>query len=368
MSLEPVLQAQFDKAASLCLSTGIRGAFVEGCTYGVASALIYLAEALLFYVGAVLIAKGTYTYLQMVQVLNLVVFTVTIGSQLMAFTQKIAKSVQATTDLWGLVSLSTEGSSEAQGILRPAIEGDLVLKNVCFSYPTNPDVEVLKDLSMKVSEGECIALVGASGCGKSTVAALLQRLYEPTSGTISVGLNELRATDVHHLREHIAVVSQNPNLFDGSIRDNIAYGRMGEMGDEEVVRAARAANVHDFVMSLPQGYDTPVGENASLISGGQAQRLQIARALARPCKVLILDECTSALDGANQSAVLETIRDAKVGRTTLMVTHKVPVMKMCDRILLVDGGEVVEQGTYEDLVERKGLFAKLASGGEWVGE
>ncbi|KAF9237819.1 P-loop containing nucleoside triphosphate hydrolase protein [Melanogaster broomeanus] len=302
MSLEPVLQSQFDKAASLCLSSGIRGAFVEGCTYGVASALIYLAEALLFYVGAVLIARGTYSYLQMVQVLNLVVFTVTIGSQLMAFTQKIAKSVQATTDLFKLVTLR------------------------------------------------------ASGCGKSTVAALLQRLYEPTSGTISVGLNELRSTDVHHLRDHIAVVSQNPNLFDGSIRENIAYGRSQAMNDDDVVRAARAANVHDFVVSLPQGYDTP------------AQRLQIARALARPSKILILDECTSALDGVNQSAVMETIRDIKVGRTTVMVTHKLPVMKMCDRILVIDGGEVAEQGTYEELVERKGLFAKLASGGEWVGE
>ncbi|KAF9225024.1 hypothetical protein BS17DRAFT_752105 [Gyrodon lividus] len=368
MSLEPVLQSQFDKAASLCLSTGIRGAFVEGCTYGVASALIYLAEALLFYVGAALIAKGTYTYLQMVQVLNLVVFTVTIGSQLMAFTQKIAKTVQATTDLFELVKLSTGGTSEAQGILRPPIEGDLVLKNVCFAYPTNPDTPVLTNLSIKVAEGECVALVGASGCGKSTVAALLQRLYEPTSGRISVGLNELRSTDVHHLREHVAVVSQSPNLFDGTIRENITYGRVGIMDHDDVVRAARAANVHDFVASLPQGYDTPVGENAALISGGQAQRLQIARALARPSKILILDECTSALDGANQSAVMETIKGAKVGRTTVMVTHKVPVMKMCDRILVIDGGEVAEQGTYEELVERKGLFAKLASGGEWVGE
>ncbi|KIK97394.1 hypothetical protein PAXRUDRAFT_824978 [Paxillus rubicundulus Ve08.2h10] len=366
MSLEAVLQSQFDKAASLCLSTGIRGAFVEGCSYGVASALIYLAEALLFYVGAVLIARGTYTYLQMVQVLNLVVFTVTIGSQLMAFTQKIAKTVQATTDLFQLVNLRTDGTNESQGIMRPPIEGDLVLKNVCFTYPTNPDTPVLTNLSMRVAQGECVALVGASGCGKSTVAALLQRLYEPTSGKISVGLNDLRSTDVHHLREHVAIVNQTPNLFDGSIRENIAYGRVGVMEEEDVARAARAANVHDFILSLPQGYDTPIGENAALISGGQAQRLQIARALARPSKILILDECTSALDGANQSVVMETIKGAKVGRTTVMITHKVPVMKMCDRILVIDGGEVVEQGTYEELLERKGFFAKLASGGEWV--
>lgn len=371
MSLEPVLQAQFDKAASHCLSTGVRGAFVEGCSYGVASALIYLAEALLFYVGAVLISKGTYTYLQMCQVLNLVVFTVSIGSQLMAFTQKIAKSVLATHDLNQLVNLDTMGSSEYQGILRPSVEGDIVFNDISFSYPTNPDVSVLNKMSMRITEGECVAIVGASGCGKSTVASLLQRLYEPTSGTISVGLNELRATDIKHLRDHVAVVSQSPNLFDASIRENIAYGRVGEdggMSDADVEQAARAANVHDFVMSLPQGYDTLIGENASLISGGQAQRLQIARALARPAKILILDECTSALDPANQTAVLETIRGAKVGRTTIMVTHKVPVMKMCDRILVVEDGQVREQGTYESLMERKGLFARLANGGEWVSE
>lgn len=370
MSLEPVLQAQFDKAASQCLSTGVRGAFVEGCSYGVASALIYLAEALLFYVGAVLIARGTYTYLQMCQVLNLVVFTVSIGSQLMSFTQKIAKSVLATHDLHELIKLDTT-SSESQGILRPRIEGDLIFNNVSFSYPTNPDVSVLNKMSMRIADGECVAIVGASGCGKSTIASLLQRLYEPTSGTISVGLNELRATDINYLRDHVAVVSQTPNLFDASIRENIAYGRVGEdngMSDADVERAARAANVHEFVMSLPQGYDTLIGENASLISGGQAQRLQVARALARPAKILILDECTSALDPANQTAVLETIRAAKVGRTTIMVTHKVPVMKMCDRILVVEDGQVREQGTYESLVEGKGLFARLANGGEWVSE
>ncbi|KAF9237826.1 P-loop containing nucleoside triphosphate hydrolase protein [Melanogaster broomeanus] len=312
MSLEPALQSQFDKAASLCLSSGIRGAFVEGCTYGIASALIYLAEALLFYVGAVLIARGTYSYLQMVQVLNLVVFTVTIGSQLMAFTQKIAKSVQATADLFKLVTLRTDRTSEGQGILRPPIEGALVLKNVSFAYPTNPDTPVLDNLSMKVAEEQCVALVGASGCGKSTVATLLQRLYEPTSGTIS-----------------------NSNLFDGSIRENIAYGRSQAMNDDDVVRVARAANVHDFVVSLPQGRS----DSRSRVHSHD------------PSKILILDECTSALDGVNQSAVMETIRDIKVGRITVMVTHK-----------------VAEQGTYEELVERKGLFAMLASGGEWVGE
>ena len=199
------------------------------------------------------------------------------------------------------------------------------------------------------------------------MAALLQRLYEPTTGNISIGPCSLRSMDIHHLREHVAVVSQNPNLFDATISENIAYGDKA-ISEVDVRQAAKAAHVHDFIMSLPRGYDTMVGENASLISGGQAQRLQIARALARPSKILILDECTSSLDPANQAAVLATMREAKIGRTTMVVTHKLPVMRMCDRILVVHEGVVAEDGTYESLMERQGVFFKLANGGEWMGE
>ncbi|KAJ7271891.1 P-loop containing nucleoside triphosphate hydrolase protein [Mycena haematopus] len=363
MGFEPIFQKQFDAASDRALSTGVKGAFVEGCTYGVASGLIYLAEALLFYVGAVLVAHGTYSYLQMVQVMNLVVFTVTIGSQLMAFTQKIAKSIQATRDFNQLLSLSTN-TDESSGIMCPPLDGPITFKNVQFSYPERVDVPVLKNLNLEIADGECVAIVGASGSGKSTVAALLQRLYEPQGGKIFIGLHELPSTNVTHLRHHVSVVSQNPNLFDTTITENISYGN-AELTFADVRRAAQAANVHDFIMSLPQGYDTMVGENAALISGGQAQRLSIARALARPSKILILDECTSALDPANQAVVLETVRHAKVGRTTVMVTHKLPVMQMCDRILVIHEGRVAEHGSYDQLMQRKGLFAQLASGGEW---
>ena len=230
-------------------------------------------------------------------------------------------------------------------------------------------------------------MVGSSGSGKSTIAALLQRLYEPTKGEIKIGGKDVQDVDVCWLREHVGVVSQQPNLFDASIADNIRYGSSSSsstttssssspspaISDVTIRQAAKAANVHSFIMSLPQGYDTPVGENASLISGGQAQRLQIARALARPrTKILILDECTSSLDGENQNAVLDTIRGLTTTRrtmmTTLMITHKLEVMQMCDRILMLDQGEIVEDGTFDELLERKGVFAGLANGGEWIGE
>lgn len=280
--------------------------------------------------------------------------------------QRIAKAVRATRDFNNLLQLSSH-SAESTGTLKPEIEGVISFNHVDFSYPERPDVPVLKDLSLEIDDGECVAIVGSSGSGKSTIAALLQRLYEPSSGTITVGKNELRSTDVHHLRDHVSVVSQQPHLFDASITENITYGNPS-LSTAEVHDAAEAAHVHDFIQSLPKGYDTLVGENASLISGGQAQRLQIARALARPANILILDECTSALDVVNQAAVMETLKEAKEGRTTVVVTHKLSMMRMCDRILVVSNGSIVEQGTYESLMGRRGVFAQLASGGEWSGE
>lgn len=181
----------------------------------------------------------------------------------------------------------------------------------------------------------------SSGSGKSTVTALLQRLYEPNSGTIRLDGLALDEMNVHHLRQHIAVVSQHPALFDMTVAENIAYGN-GAVDDVEITRAAKAAHVHDFILSLPQGYSTMLGESASLISGGQAQRLQIARALVRPRGIQIFDECTSALDPANQAAVIETIMAVKGGKTTLIVTHKLAVMERCDYLLVMRDGEVVE--------------------------
>ena len=211
-----------------------------------------------------------------------------------------------------------------------------------------------------------MALVGTSGSGKSTVAGLLQRLYEPTEGSITIGHADLSTVNVQHLRDHVAIVSQFANLFNATIAENIAYGNRG-LSRSAIERAAKAACVHDFIMSLPKGYDTVIGDNATLVSGGQAQRIQIARALVRPSNILILDECTSSLDPANQLAVMDTIRSVKVGRTTIVITHKLPVMHLCDRIIVLHEGEMVEEGTFSQLMHRNDVFARLARGGEWTG-
>lgn len=196
-------------------------------------------------------------------------------------------------------------TKEAEGELRFPISGNIQFDRVSFAYPSRPNVPVLSEISFKLVRGECVAIVGPSGSGKSTIAALIQRLYEPTSGHLRMDRFDLDQADVRWLRNHVAVVSQSANLFDASVAENIAYGSDVPLG--EIHRAAKAANIHDFIQSLPEGYETNLGENASLISGGQAQRLQIARALVRTSNILILDECTSALDIDNQRAILDTI-------------------------------------------------------------
>lgn len=228
----------------------------------------------------------------------------------------MAKARAAARDFNRIYQLS-ESTTESIGSLRFPINGYVEFSHVDFSYPSRPDVSILKDASFTFKPGECVAVVGPSGSGKSTIAALLQRLYMPDSGDIRLGDRSLREADVVWLRNHIAVVSQSANLFDATIAENIAYGSPN-LPLSEIYRAAEAVNIHDFIQSLPQGYETNLGENASLISGGQAQRLQIARALCRTSRILILDECTSALDPDNARAVLDTIVKIKQVGTFLL--------------------------------------------------
>ncbi len=277
--------------------------------------------------------KGYYNYAQILQIYSLILFTVTWAAQIMDFSEccvasmeasgsrlttdssrlaivpAIAKSRMAASDFDRLRTLP-EMSDELKGELRFPISGQVTFQKVTFAYPTRPDVPILRGLDLQLKAGECVAIVGPSGSGKSTIAALLQRLYEPSSGQITLDRYKLAQGDIRWLRDHIAIVSQTANLFDGTVEENIAYGS-ADVPVGEVERAARAANVHDFIMSLPNGYQTNLGENASLISGGQAQRLQIARALVKRSSIMILDECTSALDPENQQAILDTIIDRK---------------------------------------------------------
>lgn len=317
----------------------------------------------MFYVGAVLIVNGRYTFSKMLIVFALIMFSVTFSSSILQYLPQMIKSTRAAVDLLRVVKLSTD-TREDEGRMTFPIAGRLEFDDVHFAYPQRAHIPVLEGTTFDVKPGECVGVVGASGCGKSTVASLLQRLYSPSSGSVRLDGRPLTRVDVHYLRDHIGVVSQHAALFDMTISDNIAYGDKLAT-EEDIVRAAKAAHVHNFILSLPKGYDTMLGENASLISGGQAQRLQIARALLRSREILILDEATSALDPVNQQLVMDTIMEAKRGKTTLVITHKLNVMQMCDRLLVLGhDGQIAESGTYAELRARDGAFSKLA--GEWA--
>lgn len=367
MGFDSIFRDQFSRSLESAMRTGTSGAFVDGMGYGIINSLIYLAQGLIYFVGARFMVMGIYSFLQMIEVLNLVAFSLAIAAQMLEFSSRLSKSLQALRDFERLLNLKLSDTTESQGSNRWRVQGPIRFHDVSFAYPTRPNVEVLRHLSLTINPNECVAIVGASGSGKSTVASLLERLYEPTVGYISINGHRLQHADVVWLREHVSMVSQQPYLFDAPVEENIGYGGSQIYSHEKIEQAAREANVHDFIMSLPNGYNTFVGENASLISGGQAQRISIARALVRDASVLILDECTSALDAENQREVMNTIRKAKNGRTTIIITHKLSMMQMADRIIVLDDGRVAEQGTYDQLMKSHGTFHKLATAGEWEG-
>ncbi|XP_023071719.1 ATP-binding cassette sub-family B member 5 [Piliocolobus tephrosceles] len=239
-----------------------------------------------------------------------------------------------------------------------SIEGTVEFKNVSFNYPSRPSIKILKGLNLRIKSGETVALVGPNGSGKSTVVQLLQRLYDPDDGFITVDENDIRALNVRHYREHIGVVSQEPVLFGTTISNNIKYGR-DDVTDEEMERAAREANAYDFIMEFPNKFNTLVGEKGAQMSGGQKQRIAIARALVRNPKILILDEATSALDSESESAVQAALEKASKGRTTIVVAHRLSTIRSADLIVTIKDGMVAEKGAHAELMAKRGLYYSL---------
>nr|XP_033786801.1 ATP-binding cassette sub-family B member 5 isoform X3 [Geotrypetes seraphini] len=240
------------------------------------------------------------------------------------------------------------------------VKGTVEFKNVHFCYPSRPDVQVLNDLSLQVKCGQTVALVGSSGCGKSTTVQLLQRLYDPQQGMITLDGHDIRTLNLKHHRELIGVVSQEPVLFGTTIKNNIRYGRE-DASDEEIEKAAKEANAYDFIMELPDKFNTLVGERGAQLSGGQKQRIAIARALVRNPKILLLDEATSALDTESESIVQAALEKASEGRTTIVIAHRLSTIWTADLIVALKNGSVVEKGTHSELMKIKGLYYSLAT-------
>ena len=285
-----------------------------------------------------------------------------------------AGSVAGLSEVWGDV-LRAAGAmerlgellAERPGIVEPAepqvlprpVRGALRFENVAFHYPSRPDAAALHDFTLEVHPGETVALVGPSGAGKSTVFSLLLRFYDPQSGRISLDGIDLRALRLAELRGAIALVPQETVIFSGSATDNIRFGR-ADAGDDEVVKAACAAEANEFIRALPEGYAAEMGERGVRLSGGQRQRIAIARAILRDAPLLLLDEATSALDAQSEAAIQQALARLEQGRTTLVIAHRLATVQRADRIVVMDGGRIVAQGTHESLLAEGGLYAELA--------
>ncbi|KAL0436045.1 UNVERIFIED_CONTAM: ABC transporter B family member 21 [Sesamum radiatum] len=252
--------------------------------------------------------------------------------------------------------------SDESGVKLESLKGEIELRHVSFKYPSRPDVQIFRDLSLAIRSGKTVALVGESGSGKSTVISLLQRFYDPDSGVITIDGIEIDKFQLKWLRQQMGLVSQEPVLFNGTIRANIAYGKQGNASEAEITAAAELSNAHKFISGLAQGYDTMVGERGVQLSGGQKQRVAIARAIIKSPKILLLDEATSALDAESESVVQDALDRVMLNRTTVVVAHRLSTIKGADVIAVVKNGVIVEKGKHDTLINIKdGFYASLVA-------
>jgi ATP-binding cassette subfamily B protein len=324
---------------------------------GISSFAAYGALALVLWYGGHLVARGALTIGGLTSFL---VYTLIVASSISELSDLLAELMKAIGTAERIFELLDRAPAmDGAGALDPPrLEGRWDLQGVSFSYPSRPDAPVLRGLHLTIRPGEVIALVGPSGGGKSTVAALLLRLYDPTEGRLLLDGHDLRALSPDWLRRQIGVVAQEPLLFSSSVADNIRYGRP-DASDAEVEAAARAANAHEFIARFPDGYRTRVGERGVQLSGGQKQRVAIARAVLKDPRVLLLDEATSALDAESEHLVKEALDRLMRGRTTLLIAHRLSTVKGANRVIVIDKGRVVQSGDHASLIAEDGLYRRL---------
>ncbi|KFQ63780.1 Multidrug resistance protein 1, partial [Pelecanus crispus] len=345
---------------------GIKKAITANISMGAAFLLIYASYALAFWYGTTLVLNNDYTIGNVLTVF----FSVLIGAfsigQTAPSIEAFASARGAAYTIFNIIDNEPQIDSFSETGYKPDhIKGNLEFQNVYFSYPSRPDVEILKGLNLKVSCGQTVALVGGSGCGKSTTVQLIQRFYDPKEGMITIDGQDIKTLNVRYLREIIGVVNQEPMLFATTIAENIRYGRE-DVTMEEIEKATKEANAYDFIMKLPNKFETVVGERGAQLSGGQKQRIAIARALVRNPRILLLDEATSALDTESESVVQAALDKAREGRTTVVVAHRLSTVRNADLIAVFEGGVITEQGNHFKLLERKGFYYKLINMQETV--
>ncbi|KZP01325.1 P-loop containing nucleoside triphosphate hydrolase protein [Calocera viscosa TUFC12733] len=331
--------------------------------YALSQSMSFFAIALIFWYGSRLVASQEYTTQQFFICLMSVTFGAIQAGNVFTFVPDMSSAKGAAASTINLIDSEPEIDSDStEGDKLPEVKGQIIFHDVHFRYPTRPGVRVLRNLSIHVNPGETVAICGASGCGKSTTIQLIERFYDPLAGSVTVDGIPITAVNVSEYRKHIAIVSQEPTLYAGTIRFNVLLGAnkpAEEVTQEELEAACRDANILDFIQSLPDGFETSVGNKGTSLSGGQKQRIAIARALIRNPKVLLLDEATSALDSQSERVVQEALDVASRGRTTIAIAHRLSTIQNADRIYYLAEGKVAEVGTHDELLRMRGGYFEL---------
>ena len=362
------LALQYDGHLHEAKKWGIRLQVILGCMIGTMMGVVFLSYGLGFWMGSRFLVSGEMDLSDVITILMAIIIGSFSLGNVAPHSQAFTSGIAAGAKIFNTIDRASPIDPTSQeGEKLDQVEGTIEFRDIKHIYPSRPEVPVMQDINLFVPAGKTTALVGPSGSGKSTVIGLLERFYNPVNGSVFLDGHDIRTLNIKWLRQQISLVSQEPTLFATTIYDNIKQGLIGtefELESEERIKerienAAKMANAHDFILGLPEGYETHVGERGFLMSGGQKQRIAIARAVVSDPKILLLDEATSALDTKSEGVVQAALDVASQGRTTIVIAHRLSTIKTADNIVVIVNGRIVEQGTHDQLVDKNGMYLRL---------
>lgn len=355
--------ARFRAAVEATFATALKLARIRAIFQPAMSLAVWMALIGILAIGGYLVSTGVLTTGSLISFLFYAVMAAGSMGVFASLFAQLQEALGATTRVFELLDQQPLVADAHDAIPLPPVEGRIEFREVSFAYQSatsngSSAPVVLRDFSLIIEAGEMVALVGPSGAGKSTIASLIPRFYDVSAGSVLIDGYDVRRVQIQSLRDQIGIVLQETQLFSGSVRDNLRYGRL-EATDEEIEAAAQMANAHEFICQLPDGYDTPVGERGVRLSGGQRQRIAIARAILKNPRILILDEATSSLDSESERLVQEALERLMAGRTSIVIAHRLSTVQRANRIAVIVAGELVEIGSHQELLARDGVYARL---------